>query len=118
LATSVMAEDGAAPKRERAVDLAGVRQIVAHRGSSAEAPECTLASIRRAIAAGATAAEIDVRTTKDGALVVLHDATLNRTTNGTGAVNERTLAEVRALDAGSWFDPKFAGEKVPTLAEV
>lgn len=98
--------------------LMGVRQIVAHRGSSSDRPECTLASIRRAIEAGATAVEVDVRRTKDGQLVILHDATLDRTTNGNGPLSEKTLAEVRELDAGSWFDSKYAGERVPTLSEV
>ena len=97
---------------------ASVKQIIAHRGSSADRPECTLASIQRAIAAGATAVEVDVRTTKDGQLVILHDATLDRTTNGSGRLQEKTLAEVRRLDAGSWFDPKYRDQRVPTLKEV
>lgn len=95
-----------------------VSQIVAHRGSSIDRPECTLASTLRAIEVGATAVEVDVRTTSDGHLVILHDTTLDRTTSGTGSVNEKTLAEVRQLDAGSWFDPKFNKELVPTLKEV
>ena len=110
---SFTAEAEAAPPK-----LPGVRQIVAHRGSSADSPENTLAAVRRAIDAGATAIEVDVRTTKDGHLVALHDATLDRTTDGTGAVNDLTLAEVKKLDAGGWFDAKFRGEKVPTLKEV
>lgn len=96
----------------------GVKQIVAHRGASAERPENTRASTLRAIESGATAIEVDVRTTRDGKLVLLHDATLDRTTNGIGPVSERTLDEVRSLDAGSRFDPKFPGEKVATLEEV
>lgn len=95
-----------------------VRQIVAHRGSSADRPENTLASTRRAIEVGATAVEVDVRTTKDGALVLSHDATLDHTTNGSGKINDKTLAEIQKLDAGSKFDPKFAGERVPTLEQV
>ncbi|MEK6236871.1 MAG: glycerophosphodiester phosphodiesterase family protein, partial [Planctomycetales bacterium] len=102
------------PRQERSSRL----QTIAHRGSSADRPECTLASIRRAVEVGATAVEVDVRTTKDGRLVILHDATLDRTTNGTGKLQDKTLAEVRQLDAGSWFDPKYAGEKVPMLMEV
>ncbi|MCA9069576.1 MAG: exo-alpha-sialidase [Planctomycetaceae bacterium] len=98
--------------------LAGVRQIIAHRGSSVDRPENTLASLKRAIEAGATAVEVDVRTTKDGELVMLHDATLDRTTNGVGPVAEKTWAEVKELDAGSWFDPKYRQERVPTLQEV
>ncbi len=95
-----------------------VRQLVAHRESSSDRPENTLASYRRAIEAGATANEVDVRTTRDGVLVSLHDADVKRTTDGKGSVRELTLAELRRLDAGSWFDRKFAGERVPTLREV
>ncbi len=102
----------------RTPPLAGVKQLIAHRGSSADRPECTLASIQRAIEAGATAVEVDVRSTKDGKLVILHDATLDRTTNGFGPVQEKTLAEVKQLDAGSWFDPKYSLQRVPTLKEV
>ena len=100
-------------KRARAV-----RQVIAHRGSSSDRPECTLVSLRRAIEVGATASEVDVRWTKDRQLVILHDATLDRTTNGTGKIGATTLAEVRRLDAGSWFDAKYRAEKVPTLREV
>lgn len=95
-----------------------VKQIVAHRGSSADRPENTLASTRRAIEVGATAVEVDVRTTKDGVLVLSHDATLDHATNGTGKINDKTLAEIQQLDAGSKFDSKFASERVPTLAQV
>ncbi len=95
-----------------------VKQIVAHRGSSADRPENTLASTRRAIEVGATAVEVDVRTTKDGALVLSHDATLDRMTDGTGKIKDKTLAEIHKLDAGRKFDPKFAGERVPTLEQV
>ncbi len=95
-----------------------VKQIVAHRGSSADRPENTLASTRRAIEVGATAVEVDVRTTKDGVLVLSHDATLDHATNGSGKINDKTLAEIQRFDAGSKFDPKFAGERVPTLEQV
>ncbi len=98
--------------------LMGVRQIIAHRGADAERPENTLASYRRAIETGATAVEVDVRTTRDGRLVILHDATLDRTTNGRGPIQEKTWAEVGRLDAGSWFDPKYHDQRVPTLAEA
>ncbi len=74
--------------------------------------------VLHAAEAGAHVAEIDARTTKDGVLVCLHDADLNRTTNGTGKVGEITLAELKKLDAGTKFSPKFAGERVPTLREV
>ena len=95
-----------------------VTQVIAHRGSSEDRPECTLAALRRAIVVGATASEVDVRWTRDRQLVILHDATLDRTTNGTGKIGAATLAEVRRLDAGSWFDVKYRDEKVPTLREV
>jgi glycerophosphoryl diester phosphodiesterase len=101
-----------------AVAAAGVKQIIAHRGSSVDRPENTLASTLRAIEAGATAVEVDVRTTRDGYLVLSHDATLDRTTDGTGRIGEKTLEEIRRLDAGSWFDKRYAAERVPTLVEV
>ena len=104
--------------QQLAAAATGVRQIVAHRGSSADRPENTLASTLRAIEAGATAVEVDVRTTRDGRLVLSHDAALDRTTDGTGKIGEATLAEIRRLDAGSWFDKRYAAERVPTLEEV
>lgn len=97
-----------------------VAQLIAHRGSSADRPENTLAALRRAIEAGATAVEVDVRRTKDGQLVLLHDPSLDRTTSGRGPVRERTLDELRSLDAGAWFgtEKRFAGERLPTLADA
>lgn len=110
------------PERIATIDeflrLGGRPRVIAHRGFSAVAPENTLAAVRRAIKVGADMVEIDVGLTRDGQVVVLHDATLGRTTDGRGRLAETTLAEVRRLDAGSWFAPEFAGEKVPTLAEV
>jgi glycerophosphoryl diester phosphodiesterase len=93
-------------------------RILAHRGASGYAPENTMAAFRLARELGADGLEFDVQVTKDGVPVVIHDEWLERTTNGKGFVNEKTLAELRALDAGSWFDPKFAGERIPTLEEV
>lgn len=95
-----------------------VREIVAHRGSCIDRPECTLAAYAKAIEVGATAVEVDVRTTKDGQFVILHDETLDRTTSGRGRVGEKTLAEIKTLDAGSWFDARYKNERVATLAEV
>lgn len=92
--------------------------IVAHRGASAVAPENTLSAFRRALAEGADAIELDVRLTADNELVVIHDASLRRTANSKGLVAHSTLAEIRLLDAGRWFDPRFAGERIPTLVEV
>ncbi|MCE9562327.1 MAG: glycerophosphodiester phosphodiesterase family protein [Planctomycetes bacterium] len=97
---------------------AKVKEIIGHKGSCADSPENTLAGIRRAIEAGAHAAEVDIRTTKDGFLVCLHDDTFDRTTERKGKVSELTLAEIKKLDAGSKFDNKFANERVPTLREV
>ena len=86
--------------------------------SPVQAPENTLAAFRAAIAAGADMIELDVHLTRDNEVVVIHDDTLERTTNGKGNVAEKTLAELKSLDAGSWFNPRFAGERIPTLAEV
>jgi len=92
--------------------------IVAHRGYSARAPENTLASLCLALDAGAPLCEIDVRRTADGEVVVLHDATVDRTTNGSGTVAEMTAEAVQALDAGAWKGPEFAGERIPLLSEA
>lgn len=83
--------------------------IVAHRGLLHHAPENTLANFRACLELR-LGFEFDVEVTKDGELVCIHDSTLDRTTNGTGKVSEHTLAEIRNLDAGSWFAPKFANE--------
>jgi glycerophosphoryl diester phosphodiesterase len=91
--------------------------IAAHRGDRASAPENTLAAFRAAITGGSDILETDVRLTADGVAVLLHDETVDRTTDGTGAVADLTLAEVRALDAGSWFDDRFVGEPVPLFTE-
>jgi glycerophosphoryl diester phosphodiesterase len=91
---------------------------VAHRGYSAVAPENTLPALAAAALAGATYVEFDVRTTADGVPVVLHDRTVDRTTDGTGHVWELTVEEIRALDAGSWFAPAYAGTRVPLLEEA
>jgi glycerophosphoryl diester phosphodiesterase len=91
--------------------------IVAHRGLLRHAPENTLANFRACLELR-IGFEFDVERTKDGHLICIHDDTVDRTTNGTGKVSEQTLVQIRELDAGSWFDPKFAGEKVPTVDEV
>ncbi len=95
-----------------------VKHIIGHRGSCADRPENTLASYRRAIDAGATIMEMDVRSTKDGVLISLHDADVKRTTNGKGLAREMTFKELRKLDAGSWFDPKFKDERIPAMREI
>ncbi len=107
-----------AADRDVAIAASRVSQVIAHRGASAERPECTLASVKRAIEVGATAAEVDVRTSKDGQLFILHDRTLDRTTNGKGPASSLTLEELQRLDAGSHFDEKYRGERIPSLIEV
>ncbi len=97
---------------------AGRFHVCAHRGHSIGAPENTLAAIEAAAAHGATVCEIDVVLTHDDEIVLLHDEILDRTTDGRGRVADRGLAEIKRLDAGAWFDPKFAGTRVPTLAEA
>jgi glycerophosphoryl diester phosphodiesterase len=92
--------------------------VIAHRGASGTMPENTLAAFRRAVAIGAPMIELDVQLTRDEHVVVMHDRTLDRTTDGRGAVRDATLAEIRRLDAGGWFGPSARGERVPTLAEV
>lgn len=91
---------------------------IAHRGASAHAPENTLAAIREAKKRGAKWVEIDVKLTRDGYPVVIHDDRVDRTTDGRGLVAGLTLAEIRAMDAGSWFAKSFVGEKVPTFEEL
>jgi glycerophosphoryl diester phosphodiesterase len=91
---------------------------VAHRGYSAVAPENTLPALAAAVRAGSTYVEFDVRTTADGVPVVIHDRTVDRTTDGSGHVSDLTLDEIRRLDAGSWFSPAYAGVRVPLLTEV
>jgi glycerophosphoryl diester phosphodiesterase len=93
-------------------------EIIAHRGLSGLAPENTLAAFRAAIECGADRIELDVHLSKDGVPVVIHDADLDRTTNGAGPVVAATLEELRRLDAGAWFSPRFAGERIPTLEET
>jgi glycerophosphoryl diester phosphodiesterase len=109
---------GVEPVQALAAAARKVRQVIGHRGSMHDRPENTLASYRRAIEAGATVAETDIRTTKDGALVSLHDADVRRTTDGQGRVRDLTLAELRRLDAGRWFGPAFTGARIPTLREI
>lgn len=92
--------------------------LVAHRGSSAVCPENTLSAFEQAAKDGADAVELDVQLSKDGNLVVIHDSRVDRTTSGRGRVREKTLRELKRLDAGSWFDRRFSFEKIPTLQEV
>jgi len=93
-------------------------QRFAHRGASALAPENTLASFQAAVDLGCDWVETDLRLTADGVPILLHDATVNRTTGGKGKVGSMSLAQVLRLDAGSWFDRRFRGERIPTLDEA
>lgn len=92
--------------------------IVAHRGASAYYPENTMAAFEGAITQGADMVELDVQLTSDGEVVVFHDETISRCTDGRGKVGDHTLAQLKKLDAGSWFHKKYKGEKIPTLSEV
>lgn len=92
--------------------------IVAHRGMAAGYPENTLAAFRHSVAAGFPVIEVDLRTTADGDIVIMHDETVDRTTSGTGEVGQMTLAEIKSLDAASHAGPQFAGEPVPTYPET
>jgi glycerophosphoryl diester phosphodiesterase len=91
---------------------------IAHRGASGHAPENTFAAFRRAVAQGVSFIETDLHLTRDAHFVAIHDEKVDRTTNGHGSVHELTLAEVRRLDAGSWFASEFMGERIPTLEEI
>jgi glycerophosphoryl diester phosphodiesterase len=90
-------------------------RVIGHRGAAAAAPENTLASLRKASELGARWVEFDVKLSRDGVPVLIHDERLERTTSGRGEVALTTLAELEGLDAGAWFAPEFRGERVPTL---
>lgn len=91
---------------------------IGHRGAAGTAPENTIASMQKALASGVDAVEFDVHRTRDGQLVVIHDPTLNRTSTGTGAISQLTLGEIQQHDAGAWKSPAYAGERIPSLAEL
>jgi glycerophosphoryl diester phosphodiesterase len=92
--------------------------IVAHRGAMSDKPENTMTAFRHAVDLGADIVEIDLWTSADGHLFILHDPTLDRTTNGSGDATEYTLEELQSLDAGSWFGEEWAGERIPSFPEV
>jgi glycerophosphoryl diester phosphodiesterase len=93
-------------------------EVIAHRGASGHTPENTISAIKKAIELNSTYVEIDVHLTKDRKVVVFHDDSLARTTNGQGQIGSKTLSELKTLDAGTWFSREFSGEKIPSLAEV
>ncbi|MCF8466887.1 MAG: glycerophosphoryl diester phosphodiesterase [Sneathiella sp.] len=93
-------------------------KIVGHRGACGHAPENTLASLKKSAELGAGFVEIDVTLTRDNIAVIQHDTDVKRCSNGSGPILLKTLAEVKSLDAGSWFSPDFTGERIPTLKEA
>jgi glycerophosphoryl diester phosphodiesterase len=92
--------------------------VIAHRGGANLAPENTMAAFEQALGMGVDMIEIDVEQTRDSVIVVIHDRSVDRTTNGTGLVDSLTYGEIRDLDAGSWFDPQYSVERIPTLDQV
>ncbi len=105
-------------QRFGALQSDGAPGVVSHRGAKHLAPENTLPAITAALNAGAEFVEIDLRRTRDDQIVLIHDPTVDRTTNGAGRVSEFSFAQLRSMDAGSWFAPQFAGVKVPAFAEA
>lgn len=93
-------------------------KVIAHRGASSLAPENTMAAFKKGIEIGSDFIELDIWNSNDDSLMVIHDNTIDRTTNGTGTVRSQTFTQLRRWDAGLWFAPEFAGEKIPTLYEV
>ncbi|MVP01644.1 glycerophosphodiester phosphodiesterase [Paenibacillus lutrae] len=92
--------------------------IIAHRGAKGLAPENKLGAFRLGLEQGCEAIELDIHLSADGELIVIHDATLDRTTDGQGEILAKSLAEIKAVDAGSWYSEAYKGETVPTLGEV
>lgn len=124
VASLVIAFLGATPARVSATELLGDARapedaafVVSHRGGGALAPENTLAAVEAALDAGFEYVEVDAVLTADRVPVLMHDKTVDRTTDGTGAVADLTLAEIKTLDAGSWFGREYAGTQVPTVDE-
>lgn len=98
--------------------LIDLPKVIAHRGASGTAPENTLVAIVRASDLGATAIELDATISSDGVAVMLHDEDVERTSNGNGLITQKTINEIQKLDAGSWFDGAFVGERIPTLTQA
>jgi len=113
--TGVVVESAQGDTREKGAPTVAV---IAHRGLPTRAPDNTLAAFRKALELGVDMLEVDVQLTKDGHLVVLHDTSVNRTTDGRGALRDFTLEELKSLDAGNWFAEEFRNEHIPTLDEV
>ncbi|MGP1907643.1 glycerophosphodiester phosphodiesterase [Metabacillus sp. JX24] len=111
---------GAPLLQPSAADASAVKKVenVAHRGASGYAPENTLAAFDKAVEMKADYIEIDVQQSKDGELVIIHDTTVDRTTDGSGKVKDLTYDELSKLDAGSWKGEEFTGEKIPTFDDI
>lgn len=93
-------------------------KIIAHRGSKGTHPENTLAAIKEAVRVGSDGIEIDIHLSLDKELIVIHDETIDRTTDGSGSVQQLTLAELKKFDAGSWYAPEYSACRIPTLQEI
>jgi len=93
-------------------------EIIAHRGASAITPENTIVSFLEAVKAGSDIIEFDAHLSRDNEVIIIHDNTVNRTTDGLGKIRDLTLPEIKKLDAGSWFSAEFEGERIPTLDEL
>jgi glycerophosphoryl diester phosphodiesterase len=116
--STVLLQACSAPESLEKPQAVSHRFVAAHRGYSQAAPENTLPAFNEAYLAGADAIEYDMQVTKDSHVVIMHDKTVNRTTNGKGKITDLTLAQVEKLDAGYWFSPRFKGTRVPTLAQL
>ena len=92
--------------------------VIAHRGNSGSAPACTMAAVRQAVDLGADMIELDVRGSRDGVAVIIHNGTVDGTTDGKGPVSSFSVAQLKELDAGSWKDERYAGQRIPTLMEA
>jgi glycerophosphoryl diester phosphodiesterase len=106
------------PLKQRLHGKRGRVWVVGHRGAMGHVPENTMLSFERALELGADWIELDVHLSRDGELAVIHDETLDRTTNGNGLVKDYSMAELRELDAGAWFGAEYAGQRVPSLNDV
>lgn len=109
---------GASLPLEAATVHADSPLVIAHRGGRKWAPENTMAAFKRTLESGADGIELDIHRCKSGELVVIHDETVDRTTNGHGFIKDKSWSELKSLDAGSWFDPKFKSESLPLLIDV
>ena len=116
--TTPAASHNAAADAARQFRPASAIAVIAHRGAHEHAPENTLPAFQAAVDLGVDYVEMDLCVTADGELVVIHDSVVDRVTDGTGPAREKTLAEIKALDAGSWFDPSFAGTRLATADEA